>query len=126
MKTDNKEEAKRLMNLEMPEKTTIKIDVLRTVINMVLNEEITYGKACEILTVLALNENNQYRFHPETFERVVKPNNFDDFSTSKCLELWHPDSLKVCIRYRDSLTLDQLLERCKEMSNKLNTLINEL
>lgn len=118
MKTDNKEEAERLMDLEMPEKTTIKIDVLRIVIDMILNEQITYGKACEMLTVLALNENNQLRFHPETFEEVKKPEDYDDYTNGNrgaLLLVTNTFRQELIKEYNNALTFDQLIERCKEM-----------
>lgn len=96
MKTDNKEEAKRLVQSHQ----------------VLITDKFDLTHKCLLIddVYLLLEQISQDRFHPETFERVVKPSKK---LMLKYGEVYYEIQLK---KWNDNtLTLDQLIERCKEM-----------
>jgi len=98
MKTDNKEEAKRFIPFGDEWK----------------KEMMKWNKS-HIIDLLKKNQTD--RFHHETFERVEKPdiNDYDLVDYNEKVNFEH--ALNV---YQNALTLDQLIERCKEMRDILD------
>jgi len=136
MKTENKEEAKSL---------SIKNKIREILVNHSDNKNANDKIEVELLDLF-----HQTRFHPETFERVEKPDFYymyedhidDSIEWGFSKEDIALGLLKQCKAYNNALTLDQLLERCKEMreglidlkdsinsginKNDLKTLINQM
>ena len=118
MKTDNKEEAKRLADID---KAGLFIDDTQP------NIEFYTKMNHQVMLVQFHNHmKDQYRFHPETFERVVKPKHWDKWATcSVPLEDWNQTDEEYH-SYANALTLDQLIERCKEMRVLLKDVTDEM
>ena len=111
MKTDNKEEAKRFL-----EETGMWRKVKDT--------NTTKLAMIEFASDFNNHMKSQDRFHPETFERVVKPDGYlgGMFCTNE-ESIEYEEALE---EYEDALTLDQLIERCKEMRVLLKDVTDEM
>ena len=115
MKTDNKDEAKSFLKNKGHN-----MDAMRDPQDMSLT--ISTVPLLETMSDFHNHMKAQYRFYPETFERVVKPVECGDCDglnqplNKDCGNCWGTD---YAILWNNALTLDQLIERCKDMKNKV-------
>lgn len=113
MKIDNKEEAKRMSDKAIVIPFEGGAYVQRTVL-MTASEDPLSDKERVIIHLFNLLQNNQLRFHPETFERVKYEEGEPYIETEHGAYFLEPE------QYNNALTLDQLVERCKEMRELIN------
>ena len=105
MKTDNKEEAKRYLN---------QFTHLPNTANRVYFQ----GEPFEVHELMSDFHNHmkdQDRFHPETLERVVKPERKNERDAPTFSE-----KMEFVKWMKETITLDQLIERCKEMRTRID------
>ena len=121
MKTDNKEEAKRLeiikvylSNYGLPFKYyTFGNETYRDIPKLFLGC-VDYVESSEA----SMSED---RFHPETFERVGKPKRKNERDAPTFSE-----KMEFVKWMKETITLDQLIERCKEMRVLLKDVTDEM
>ncbi len=107
MKTDNKEEAKRF--LENRKQWDGSVDHYE--------KGDFVQRTSDLMAFFHLDMMDKLRFNPETFERVEKPEgwveNVHSYSMIEANLFKHE-------QWKNALTLDQLIERCKEMRKQID------